>query len=50
MGLIRGHIDLVQGHAGKLVFGLLMGRVPAVLMVGRTQFVKQLPPVAAAIS
>ena len=29
----------VQGHAGNLVFGQLMGRVPAVLMVGRMQYV-----------
>jgi purine-nucleoside phosphorylase len=29
----------VQGHAGKLILGLLGGNVPAVLMVGRTQFV-----------
>lgn len=32
----------VEGHAGKLVFGFLAHKVPAVLMVGRTQFVKQL--------
>lgn len=27
----------VAGHAGKLVFGLLSQRVPAVLMLGRAQ-------------
>ena len=27
----------VTGHAGKLVFGLLDKKVPAVLMVGRAQ-------------
>jgi purine-nucleoside phosphorylase len=36
------HLGIVQGHAGKLVFGFLNGKVPAVLMVGRTQFVKKL--------
>ncbi|OJJ43708.1 hypothetical protein ASPZODRAFT_135703 [Penicilliopsis zonata CBS 506.65] len=28
----------VTGHSGKLVFGLLAGKVPAVLMVGRAHF------------
>jgi hypothetical protein len=27
----------VAGHAGKLVFGLLGQKIPAVLMVGRAQ-------------
>lgn len=27
----------VAGHAGKLVFGLLGEKIPAVLMVGRAQ-------------
>lgn len=32
--------QLVEGHAGKLVFGHLEAKVPAMLMVGRTQFVE----------
>jgi len=31
-------ISTVEGHAGKLVFGFLKPKVPAVLMVGRTHY------------
>ena len=36
-GRVQKLTSTVAGHAGKLVFGFLGQRIPAVLMVGRAQ-------------